>query len=185
MLVYHTGYQIIEKPDVYHGRKNADFGQGFYLSNNEEFSKRWARERKGINTYLNRYELDLTGLQVKYLSRDEEWFQYIYHNRSGGVDYRKEYDVIIGPIANDTIYDTFGILTAGVLTPDQALEALKIGTEYQQIVLKTEAAAMNLRFLDALILSHEEITSYRGLVEKEEAEFQELFSKKVSQLLEE
>ena len=183
--VYHAGYVEIPVPDIKRGRVNADFGQGFYLSNNEEFSKRWARERKGINTYLNRYELDLTGLQVKYLSRDEEWFQYIYHNRSGGVDYRKEHDVIIGPIANDTIYDTFGILTAGVLTPDQALEALKIGSEYQQIVLKTEAAAMNLRFLDALILSHEEITSYRGLVEKEEAEFQELFSKKVSQLLEE
>ncbi len=185
MLVYHTGYQIIEKPDVHHGRKNADFGQGFYLSDDEEFSKRWARERKGIVTYLNRYELDLAGLQVKYLSRNEEWFQYIYHNRSGGADYWNEYDVMIGPIANDTIYDTFGILTAGILTPGQALEVLKIGPEYQQIVLKTEKAATTLRFLEADILPHEQISSYRSLVEKEEAEYQELFSKKVSQLLEE
>jgi len=27
--------------------KNADFGQGFYLSPDREFSVRWARERKG------------------------------------------------------------------------------------------------------------------------------------------
>ena len=116
MHLFHTGYQIIEKPDVHYGRKNADFGQGFYLSDNEEFSKRWARIRKGTTTYLNRYELDLKDLQVKYLSRNDQWFKYIYNNRSHREDYLKEFDVIIGPIANDTIYDTFGILTAGVLS---------------------------------------------------------------------
>ena len=183
MHLFHTGYQIIENPDVHYGRKNADFGQGFYLSDNEEFSKRWARIRKGTTTYLNRYELDPDGLQVKYLSRNDQWFKYIHNNRSHREDYLKEFDVIIGPIANDTIYDTFGILTAGILTDDQALEALLIGPEYKQIVLKTEKAAKHLYFKDALVLSHDEISSYRSLVEKEEAEYQELFSKKISQLL--
>ena len=32
MTLYHTSYQIIREPDVRYGRKNADFGQGFYLS---------------------------------------------------------------------------------------------------------------------------------------------------------
>lgn len=32
MLLYHTGYQEIREPDIHHGRKNADFGQGFYLT---------------------------------------------------------------------------------------------------------------------------------------------------------
>jgi hypothetical protein len=54
-------------------------------------------------------------------------------------------DVIIGPIANDTIYDTFGIITSGLLKDEDALKLLKIGPEYRQIVLKTERAVKNLR----------------------------------------
>ena len=42
LRLFHTGFQVIEKPDIKFGRANADFGQGFYLSNDEEFSRRWA-----------------------------------------------------------------------------------------------------------------------------------------------
>ena len=47
MRLYHTGYEEIREPDIHHGRKNADFGQGFYMTANEEFACRWARERAG------------------------------------------------------------------------------------------------------------------------------------------
>ena len=30
--MFHTGYAEIREPDIRYGRKNADFGQGFYLS---------------------------------------------------------------------------------------------------------------------------------------------------------
>ena len=30
---------------------------------------------------MNRYDLDLTGLQVYTFSRSAEWFEYIFHNR--------------------------------------------------------------------------------------------------------
>ena len=26
LTLYHTGYYVIEEPDIHHGRKNADFG---------------------------------------------------------------------------------------------------------------------------------------------------------------
>lgn len=45
MELYHTGFDIIEAPDIHFGRQNADFGQGFYLSGNREFSVRWARAK--------------------------------------------------------------------------------------------------------------------------------------------
>lgn len=61
MELYHTGFDIIEAPDIHFGRQNADFGQGFYLSGNREFSVRRARERKGRHTYLNTYVLDTAG----------------------------------------------------------------------------------------------------------------------------
>ena len=43
MRLYHTGAVEIREPDILRGRKNADFGQGFYLTPDMEFARRWAR----------------------------------------------------------------------------------------------------------------------------------------------
>ncbi|MBQ3407063.1 MAG: DUF3990 domain-containing protein [Lachnospiraceae bacterium] len=172
----HTGSQIITSPDITIGRRNADFGQGFYLSDNVEFSKRWARSRKGETTYLNTYELDTDGLNIKRFGRDTEWFEYIYSNRSGRDDTLAGFDVISGPIANDTIYDTWGIITSGLLKKEQALRLLMIGPVYEQTVIKTEKAVNALRFIRAEEISPEEIASYRGTVRQEEEIFQQQFA---------
>jgi len=139
--LYHTGFDKIDHPNIHYGRKNADFGQGFYLSDNEEFSKRWARERSGLTTYINFYDLDTEGLDIKRFSRDEEWFDYIYSNRAGYRDRLIGYDVITGPITNYTIYDTWGITTSGLLKREQALQLLLIGPQYMQTAIKSEKAA--------------------------------------------
>ncbi len=52
MLLYHTGFQEIPRPELKRGRKNADFGQGFYLTENPEFARRWARHREEQDRYL-------------------------------------------------------------------------------------------------------------------------------------
>jgi len=174
--LFHTGYQVIENPDIDLGRKNADFGPGFYLSDDGEFSRRWARVRKDRSTYLNSYELCLEGLRVKRFSRDIEWFSFIFANRSGSAGGNIDHDVIIGPIANDTIYDTWGIITSGLLKKEQALRLLRIGPEYTQVVIRTEKAAAALRFMGASVLSADEIEIYRKSVGEEEAKFQEQLS---------
>ena len=81
MILYHTGFAEIKTPDIYYGRKNADFGQGFYLTPDLEFSEHWAKERNGFKTFHNVYELDTDGLKIKHLSRNREWFDYICANR--------------------------------------------------------------------------------------------------------
>ena len=118
ILLYHTGFEEIRSPDVHYGRKNADFGQGFYMSPDRSFSERWAKERKGSSTVINTYELLTDGLRIKRLDRDEEWFDCIFSNRNGKSDLLSGYDVIIGPIANDILYDVFGIPTSGFLNRD-------------------------------------------------------------------
>ncbi len=176
LTLYHTGYREIRDPDIRYGRKNADFGQGFYLSDDEAFSKRWARERRGESVWLNRYTLDTAGLRIKRFIRDEEWFEYILANRSGHADSLTGYDVIIGPIANDTIYDTWGITSSGLLSTGQVLRILMIGPVYDQIVIRSDRAAAALRFESAEILSSEEIAGYRDVVPQEEEKFQEAFA---------
>lgn len=42
MILYHTGTLEIRNPEIDHRRKNADFGQGFYLTPDREFTYRWA-----------------------------------------------------------------------------------------------------------------------------------------------
>ena len=176
LILYHMGFQIIEKPDVHYGRKNADFGQGFYLSAQKEFSMRWARERKGAVTYLNRYSLNLEGLNIKRFERNEEWFRYLFANRRGYSDGLGEFDVIIGPIANDTLYDTWGIITSGFLEESEAMELLMLGAVYEQVVLKNEKAAAALRFLGAREVSGDEIAGYRERVRMEEEAYQREFA---------
>lgn len=176
MKLYHTSHQIIRQPDVNYGRRNADFGGGFYLAESRDFAERWASEQKDEKTYVNIYELDLTGLNVVTLTRDAEWVEYIFKNRNGFADSKADADVIIGPIANDTIYDTYGIIGSGLLKNDTALALLQLGPCYRQIAVKTEKAASQLKWLFADELSHSSIAAFRTTVRNEEREYQELFA---------
>ena len=141
MILYHTSDREIVYPDIHHGRKNADFGWGFYLTPDREFTYRWARD----NAVVNEYELDEHGLDMHVFFRDQEWLEYIFNNRrlKDGL----ESDVIIGPIANDTIFDTLGIITSGYIKPEDAMKLLLIGPEYRQVAIKTEKGAKQLRFI--------------------------------------
>ena len=172
LRLWHVGFAELPQPDIHHGRRNADFGQGFYLSDDLSFSQRWAKERRGMQTYINEYILSLKGLRVKRLHRDAEWYNYISQNRAGVADVLAEYDVITGPIANDTLYDTWGILTSGLVSREKALYVLSNGPAYRQVVIKTEKAASQLRWLSARIMPAEEIAAFRATVRQEEQAYQ-------------
>ena len=141
MILYHTSDREIRNPDIHYGRKNADFGWGFYLTPDREFTYRWARE----NAVVNVYELDENELNMHTFTRDIHWFEYIFNNRR--LRDSLVADVVIGPIANDTIFDTLGIMSSGFLKPEAAVRLLMIGPEYTQVVIKTEKALKQLRFI--------------------------------------
>ena len=95
MLLYHTGPVEIRRPDIRYGRKNADFGQGFYMTPNRDFAEKWVKTGSAC---MNTYELNTEGLRVHRFWRDEEWFHYLSANRAGKPDSMPDADVIIGPI---------------------------------------------------------------------------------------
>ena len=172
--LYHTGAVEIPAPDIRHGRVNADFGQGFYLTPDADFTYRWARK----DAVVNAYELDLEGLAVHRFERDEAWFDYIFHNRRARDTV--EADVIIGPIANDTIFDTFGIISSGYLKPGDALELLRIGPEYTQVAVKTEKAAKRLRWTGAKVVA--DVETHRQALKAEMAEYDREFARVVERI---
>ena len=181
LTLFHAGFSIIKEPDVHIGRKNADFGQGFYLTSDAAFAHRWARERKGEQTIVNTYELDTNNLSVRCFIRGEEWFEYIFKNRNNYSDELNS-DVIIGPIANDTIYDTFGIITSGFLKREDALRLLQIGPAYEQVALKSDKAVKHLKWISSEVLLPDTVAEYRKLVAEEEKKYQELFAEEMERI---
>lgn len=174
MKLYHTGKVEIRYPDIKYGRKNADFGQGFYLTPDKDFSYRWASQDAVINVY----ELDIEDLEVHYLSRDREWFDYIYNNRRGNDALST--DIVIGPIANDTIYDTFGIITSGLIKPPDALRLLQLGNEYIQVAVKTEKALEKLSFVGSDVLT--DVSIYKEIKQAEQDEYQMLLTEEMNKI---
>ena len=177
MILYHIGKAIIEKPDIHYGRKNADFAQGFYLSNDLEFSLKWATFDNDSITYLNKYELDLNGLKIKKFTKDKDWFNYIYKNRNNYPDSLNEFDLIIGPISNDILYNTLGITTSGMLDLEKSYKLLTLGNSYTQYVIKTEKANLNLKFIESKIIKEDDVIKLKKKFKKEEKKFQKFFFK--------
>ncbi len=174
VYLYHASDRVIKMPDIHRGRKNADFGQGFYLTPDKEFALRWAGEGAVVNEYI----FDSSGLEICSFSREKDWFDYIFQNRRAAD--RLDADVIIGPVANDTLYDTFGIITSGFLSPDEALRLLLIGPEYTQYAIKSQKAANQLKWTAAHTV--EDCNRYRDLVKEEEQAYQELFAEEMQRM---
>ncbi len=57
MKLYHTSSLELRSPDVDYGRKNADFGGGFYLSDSSEFRSNFDRELTKVERYAQIEEI--------------------------------------------------------------------------------------------------------------------------------
>lgn len=54
---------------------------------------------------------------LRFVPANEAWLDFVSENRSGNYE-GKAYDFIYGPVANDDVYTTFNLYTAGALTKD-------------------------------------------------------------------
>lgn len=70
MILYHGSENIIETPFWGGGKKNNDYGQGFYCTREIEQAREWACT-ECVSAYVNKYELDMTDLRVLDLSMEE------------------------------------------------------------------------------------------------------------------
>jgi hypothetical protein len=97
------------------------------------------------------YEIDSEktfreGKLLRFDSPNEAWLDFVSENRSGNYEGDK-YDFVFGPVANDDVYRTFTLYTAGLLTKEQILEALKVKKLYDQLVFSTEKVLSYLHFI--------------------------------------
>lgn len=97
--------------------------------------------------------------------------------RTGKDDRYPEADIVIGPIANDTLYDTFGVFTSGLLEKNRVLQLLLAGPSYEQIVIKTDRARGQLCWIESEKLSADMVSEYRKIVKQEESAYQEAIAR--------
>lgn len=131
IIVYHGGTERVEMPVCKFGRRNLDFGLGFYVTNLREQAVSWAynmAKSRNMPALLNRYRLDRDAILREAKCRvfeayDEEWLDFIVANRSG-MNVADEYDYVEGGVANDRVVDTVNLYIAGLIELGSALKEL-------------------------------------------------------------
>jgi hypothetical protein len=151
MIVFHGGAQIVERPDLLHSRRAVDFGPGFYTTPLEEQARRWSEKRKRAigKAAVSRYEFDEgAAAALKTLRFDvysEEWLDFIVKCRGRRDD--SDWDIVVGGVANDRVFDTLETFFDGFATKKQTIGKLQMQTPNLQMCFRTEAALRTLRFL--------------------------------------
>lgn len=146
MTVYHGSYTVVEHPEIIRSRYTKDFGTGFYCTIIREQSERWAKryDTPIVNTYAMRMNPDLKILEFKDMT--EEWLDFIISCRNGVAH---DYDMVIGAMANDQIYNYVADYIDGVITREQFWSLAKFKYPTHQINFATRKALKCLEFVSA------------------------------------
>lgn len=167
MKLYHGATEIIKFPALEKGRKNNDYGKGFYCTENMELAKEWACQRNS-NGYANEYELEISKLKLLDLTKPDwsilHWLSILLENRTFSLtpiqqeakNYISEnykiysvYDLIIGYRANDSYFTFASNFLNNEITLAQLEHAMKLGELGIQVVLKSQKAFDEIKFLHA------------------------------------
>lgn len=166
LTLYHGSEKIISEPIFGYGRKNNDFGLGFYCTESEDLAKEWAVSSLH-NGFANRYALDIENLNILNLNTPDftvlNWIavllehrlfaittpvarrakQYLIDNFSLNVN---AYDVVIGYRADDSYFNYAESFINNGISVDQLARAMRLGKLGEQIVLKSKYAFSKLSF---------------------------------------
>ena len=166
ITIYHGSEQIVEVPTFGLGRKNNDFGLGFYCTESEELAKEWAVSsiRSGFS---NRYTLDTEYLNILNLNSPDytilNWIAVLVEHRlftiktpvarrakrylidNFGVNVNA-FDLITGYRADDSYFDYAESFLNNGISVQQLARAMRLGKLGEQIVIKSKFAFSKFRY---------------------------------------
>ena len=166
IIIYHGSEQIVEVPTFGLGKKNNDFGLGFYCTESDELAKEWAVSSLR-NGFLNRYTLDTEYLNILNLNSPDytilNWIAVLVEHRlfsiktpvarrakrylieNFGVNVNA-FDLITGYRADDSYFDYAESFLNNGLSVEQLARAMRLGKLGEQIVIKSKFAFSKLKF---------------------------------------
>ena len=130
MILYHGSYLSVESPDISFSRGNVDFGRGFYVTPIKEQAVSWSKRfrAKYGQSIVSAYNIDLLELRnnstiLEFAEYSDEWLDFVVRCRRG--ENIGEYDVIIGGVANDKVFDTIQLYFDGLIDKAESIKRLK------------------------------------------------------------
>lgn len=190
LILYHGSDKIVKNPEYGKGAIYNDYGQGFYCTEDKHEADLWASD-KGLG-YTNKYILDLNGLKVLHLDKDNvlQWASILTYNRTlvredgvSGLSFRgkmnleklhkkygnvdlKDYDVVIGYRADDSYFSFMKSFINGDLTLEYLKQAMELGKLGYQVALVSEKAFNNLKFVESELINDKSLTDEYRLRDK-------------------
>jgi hypothetical protein len=159
MRLYHGSNAAIDAPQLLNQQRGLDFGAGFYLTSCLAQAQRFShnvvrRTSVGVPT-VSVYDFDAhvaeRSLDVLHFDgADYDWLAYVKDNRLkqyGG----REFDIVIGAVANDDVLPTILLYINGQLDADLTIGALKTRNLVDQYCFKTNKALALLNFIVAKV----------------------------------
>ena len=166
ITIYHGSKEIVEVPTFGLGRKNNDFGLGFYCTESNALAKEWAVSSLQ-DGFSNRYTLDTEYLNILNLNSPDytilNWIavlvehrlfsiktpiarrakQYLIENFGINVN---AFDLITGYRADDSYFDFAEAFLNNTITVEQLSRAMRLGKLGEQIVLKSQFAFSKIKY---------------------------------------
>lgn len=153
MILYHGTNADFESINLTIGLRHKDFGWGFYLTPDRHTAIRMAQKKArlfgGVPTLIT-FEFDeaalTSDLKVKVFPEKAcvEWLLFVDANRDRKNDTIHDYDIVIGPIADDGVVLQLTNYRQGIYSLEEAARLLQDRYLDQQYYFGTERA---VRFL--------------------------------------
>ena len=152
IILYHGSNQPVENPKILESKRALDFGAGFYLTSSINQAEKWAKSvtlRRGIGKpILNIFEFNenVNDLKVlKFEKANGDWLDYVVKNRKK-MPLIENYDLIIGPVANDSTLPVINDYIDGKYTKEEAINHLLPQNLKDQFTFVTAKALKYLKF---------------------------------------
>lgn len=147
MEIYHGSNISVIRPLVQAGRRDLDFGRGFYVTRLVSQAQKWAvlvasRKDKNPQGVVNVYELaeeclsSQSFIYKNFPLYDMEWLEFVVACRQGRD--MTNYDIVEGGVANDQVIDTVEDYENGRITAAQALDQLRYAKPNNQICFRNQ-----------------------------------------------
>lgn len=145
IIIYHGSLQSVPEPEIRITRFNKDFYFGFYCTLIKDQARRWATRFGGAG-YINCYEYtENPNLKIlRFEKMTEEWLDFIVACRCG---IPHTYDIVEGPMADDTIFNYVQGFVDGKITRAAFWELAKFKHPTHQISFHTIEALKTLSYM--------------------------------------
>lgn len=142
--IYHGSREIVRNPEIRIERYTKDFSWGFYCTQDYGQASRWASKYRTAGI-VNVYKyVENPSLNIKvFREMSEEWLDFIANCRSGMMH---EYDIVEGPMADDTIWNFANDYLSGNISKSVFWEYAKFKHPTHQISFHTVRALACLTF---------------------------------------